>query len=142
MTLTMKGCGSMTQINFSVKGLIIKDHHFLALHKTSAKHTQLDLPGGKARFEESAEEALIREIEEETNLIVSPKQVLTTWQFVNEDYLIMGVLYLCELIEGDLILSGEHNYYEWLPLDITSATRLNPSLSDAICQLNFEHLQV
>lgn len=130
----------MTQINFSVKGLIIKDHHFLALHKSNAKHTFLDLPGGKTHHEESAEEALLREIEEETNLIVSPQKVLSTWQFVNEDYLIMGVLYLCELVEGDLTLSGEHNYYEWLPLISDSSKRLNPSLSDAISQLDFEAL--
>ena len=130
----------MTQINFSVKGLIIKDHHFLALHKSNAKNNFLDLPGGKTHMKESAEQALLREIEEETNLIVSPKKVLSTWQFVNDDYLIMGVLYLCDLVGGDLVLSSEHNYYEWLPLNLDSATRLNPSLSDAICQIDFKAL--
>ena len=52
----------------------------------------------------------------------------------------MGVLYLCDLVGGDLVLSSEHNYYEWLPLNLDSATRLNPSLSDAICQLDFKAL--
>lgn len=130
----------MTQINFSVKGLIIKNHHFLALHKSSAKDEFLDLPGGKTHVQESAEEALIREVEEETNLIIYPKRVLRTWQFINDDYLIMGVLYLCELVEGDLVLSSEHNYYEWLPLNHNAVKRLNPSLSEAISQLNFENL--
>ena len=89
---------------------------------------------------ESAEETLRREILEETSLLVRPIRLLHQWDFINDDYLIMGVLYLCDLVGGDLVLSSEHNYYEWLPLNLDSATRLNPSLSDAICQLDFKAL--
>ena len=130
----------MTQINFSVKGLIVRNHEFLALHKVSSRCEYFDLPGGKMKQNESAEETLRREILEETSLLVRPIRLLHQWDFINDDYLIMGVLYLCDLVGGDLVLSSEHNYYEWLPLNLDSATRLNPSLSDAICQLDFKAL--
>ena len=102
----------MTQINFSVKGLIIKNHEFLALHKVSARCEYFDLPGGKMKVNESAEEALCREVLEETSLVIKPVRLLHHWDFINDDYLIMGVIYLCEVIKGDITLSSEHDYYE------------------------------
>lgn len=128
----------MTQINFSVKGLIIKDHEFLALHKVSARCEYFDLPGGKMKVNESAEEALCREVLEETSLVIKPVRLLHHWDFINEDYLIMGVIYLCEVIEGDIELSCEHDYYEWLPLNEESVPLLTPSLAQPIANLNLQ----
>ena len=126
----------MTQINFSVKGLIIKNHEFLALHKVSARCEYFDLPGGKMKVNESAEEALCREVLEETSLVIKPVRLLHHWDFINDDYLIMGVIYLCEVIEGDITLSCEHDYYEWLPLSEESVPLLMPSLAQPIANLN------
>ena len=126
----------MTQINFSVKGLIIKDYEFLALHKVSARCEYFDLPGGKMKVNESAEEALCREVLEETSLVIKPVRLLQHWDFINDDYLIMGVIYLCEVIEGDITLSCEHDYYEWLPLSEESVPLLMPSLAQPIANLN------
>ena len=114
----------MTQINFSVKGLIIKDYEFLALHKVSARCEYFDLPGGKMKVNESAEEALCREVLEETSLVIKPVRLLHHWDFINDDYLIMGVIYLCEVIKGDITLSSEHDYYKWLPLSEDTRSRV------------------
>lgn len=126
----------MTQINFSVKGLIIKDYEFLALHKVSARCEYFDLPGGKMKVNESAEEALCREVLEETSLVIKPVRLLHHWDFINDDYLIMGVIYLCEVIKGDITLSSEHDYYKWLPLSEESVPLLTPSLTQPIADLN------
>ena len=126
----------MTQINFSVKGLIIKDYEFLALHKVSARCEYFDLPGGKMKVNESAEEALCREVLEETSLVIKPVRLLHHWDFINDDYLIMGVIYLCEVIEGDITLYCEHDYYEWIPLSEESVPLLMPSLAQPIANLN------
>ena len=126
----------MTQINFSVKGLIIKNHEFLALHKVSAHCEYFDLPGGKMKVNESAEEALCREVLEETSLVIKPVRLLHHWDFINDDYLIMGVIYLCEVIKGDITLSSEHDYYKWLPLSEESVPLLMPSLAQPIANLN------
>lgn len=130
----------MTQINFSVKGLIIHNQEFLALHKVSSRCAYFDLPGGKMKPNESAEETLKREILEETKLTIQPIQLLHHWDFIDEDYLIMGVIYLCEIIEGSILLSDEHDYYEWLPLNEDSARLLTPSLAQSISHLNLEQL--
>ena len=127
----------MTQINFSVKGLIVKGHEFLALHKVSSRCEYFDLPGGKMKLNESAEETLRREILEETSLLVRPIHLLQHWDFINDDYLIMGVIYLCEVLEGEITLSNEHDYYEWLPLTKESIPLLTPSLAHPLSQLNF-----
>lgn len=131
----------MTQINFSVKGLIIKDHEFLAPHKVSSRCEYFDLPGGKMKPNESAEEALCREILEETSLVVRPIHLLQHWDFITDDYLIMGVIYLCEILEGEITLSNEHDYYEWLPLTKESIPLLTPSLAHPLSQLNLETIQ-
>ena len=126
----------VTQINFSVKGLIIKNHEFLALHKVSAHCEYFDLPGGKMKVNESAEEALCREVLEETSLVIKPVRLLHHWDFIHDDYLIMGVIYLCEVIKGDITLSSEHDYYKWLPLSEESVPLLMPSLAQPIANLN------
>ncbi len=131
----------MTQINFSVKGLIVKGHEFLALHKVSSRCEYFDLPGGKMKLNESAEETLRREILEETSLLVRPIHLLQHWDFINDDYLIMGVIYLCEILEGEIKLSNEHDYYEWLPLTKESIPLLTPSLAHPLSQLNLETIQ-
>ena len=131
----------MTQINFSVKGLIVKGHEFLALHKVSSRCEYFDLPGGKMKLNESAEETLRREILEETSLLVRPIHLLQHWDFINDDYLIMGVIYLCEILEGEITLSNEHDYYEWLPLNEESIRLLTPSLAHPLSQLNLETIQ-
>ena len=110
--------------------------NFLALHKVSARCEYFDLPGGKMKVNESAEEALCREVLEETSLVIKPVRLLHHWEFINDDYLIMGVIYLCEVIEGDIKLSCEHDYYEWLPLNEKSVPLLMPSLAQPIANLN------
>ncbi len=130
----------MTQINFSVKGLIIKDQKFLVLHKVSPRCEYFDLPGGKMKENESAEETLRREVFEETSLLIEPIRVLHQWDFINNDYLIMGVIYLCHLLEGEIYLSDEHDYYDWLPLNEESIQALTPSLAHAISRLNLQNI--
>ena len=130
----------MTQINFSVKGLIVRNQEFLALHKVSSRCAYFDLPGGKMKANESAEDTLKREILEETSLLVNPVKLLHHWDFINEDYLIMGVIYLCEIVEGNITLSDEHDYYEWLPLNEDSTRLLTPSLAQSISHLNLDNL--
>ena len=93
------------------------------------------------KLNESAEETLRREILEETSLLVRPIHLLQHWDFITDDYLIMGVIYLCEILEGEITLSNEHDYYEWLPLNEESIRLLTPSLAHPLSQLNLETIQ-
>ena len=79
----------MTQVNLSVKALIVKDDYYLALHKCNNTSDSFDLLGGKIKDNENTEKTLHREVEED-----------------------------------DVILSSKQDYYEWLPLDTSSASKI------------------
>ena len=102
------------KIEFAAKALILNDGKYLALHKSIAKHNLYELPGGRMEFGETAEETLIREVNEETNFIVKPIKLLDTWNFITKDYQITGIIYLCKIKDGSLKLSDEHDKYEWV----------------------------
>lgn len=90
---------------------------------------------------ESAEETLQREILEETSLLIKPISVLHQWDFVNQDYLIMGIIYLCQPLTEEIQLSEEHDYYEWIPLNEESIQSLTPSLANAMSHLNLDNVK-
>ncbi|WP_303971859.1 NUDIX domain-containing protein [Streptococcus merionis] len=63
------------ELHFGVKALIVNEAgRFLAMHKKG----QNELPGGRMTFGETIEEALVRELMEETGLSVTPIKVLNT----------------------------------------------------------------
>jgi mutator protein MutT len=102
------------KIEFATKAFIINDGKYLALHKSVAKHNFYELPGGRMEFGETAEETLIREVKEETSFTVEPVKLLDTWNFVESDYQVTGIIYFCNIKDGSLKLSDEHDRYEWL----------------------------
>lgn len=75
-------------------------------------------------FGETAEETLKREMLEETGLAVKPIKLLDTWNLVREDYQIAGIIYLCQLEEGEVRLSDEHDRYKWIGTDLESLQKL------------------
>src|SRR5688572_28965882 len=100
----------------------------------------LDLPGGKIQVGElDFEEALTREVMEETGLTISIEKPFTTGYFEfprdtkhrNVGKKIFVVFYKAKYISGDVTLSTEHNKYQWVNKDTykslkaTERTKLN-----------------
>lgn len=93
----------------------------LKLNKNSIPEDgRWDIPGGRLEKGSSAEETLVREIEEETGLkeITNIKMVAAT----KVDYRIpitessVGLIlfaYLCDVKIGDIKLSSDHSEYKW-----------------------------
>ncbi len=98
-----------------VKALILKWDTVLILQKPSGKQ---DLQGGRVEAHETPEEALIREIMEETgNVAVNIMGPLAAWTFVNRsDLCVTGTTWLCHYLSGEISLSHEHAGFSWKPL--------------------------
>ena len=113
----------------ATKALIIKNDQLLLVYKskeevkewTSAKmafdsnyEVRRDLPGGRLEFGEAPEVALKREIEEEVGLTVDILRPLNVWHLIKDQFQLVGINYLCIWKAGEVILSDEHEAYEWL----------------------------
>lgn len=109
------------RLNFGVKALVFNDEgKFLALHRWDTPHSpKMELPGGRVDFGETIEETFVREMKEETNLEVTPIELLTTWNYIKRDqtFQVVGVIYLARASDvSGLKLSDEHDDYAWLEL--------------------------
>ncbi|MGK2870909.1 MAG: NUDIX hydrolase [Alphaproteobacteria bacterium] len=107
------------QFYVSIKGVIIIDGKVLLLRKISGAW---DLPGGRLSVDEAPKQCLIREIQEETGLNVSPGRLLHRWVRRRPDKVdVFLVSHLCSLTGPvpEPLISGEHEEYGWFsPLDV------------------------
>jgi len=111
----------------AVRAIIIRDNHLLVMHRHKFGKEYYNLVGGGIDFGETAEEALYREIKEETGVVFQNPRLV----FVQEagDPYGTQYIYLCDYVSGEpslnpaseeaLIHAGGQNLYTpmWLPLE-------------------------
>lgn len=87
-------------------------------HPEGTNAGKWDVPGGRMDFGELPEEALLREVKEETGLEVTIDRPFAVgqWQPVikGEPTQIVGVYYRCEAEPGAVRLSREHDEAIWI----------------------------
>ncbi len=110
-------------VGIAVKGIISKDGSVLMVRRSGTKAFNpgiWEVPGGKLEFGETPEEALIREIQEETSLDVTNfKLRYAAPYYLNEDNEFVVLCYTCEPsdISSEVVLSEEHSDYMWASYD-------------------------
>ncbi|MGK0467271.1 NUDIX hydrolase [Clostridium sp.] len=129
------------KIYFATKALIIKNNKYLALHKTEEIGGLWELPGGRMEFGETAEETLFREVKEEINLVINSYKLLDTWNFVSKEYQITGVIYLCTIKDGNVILSDEHDKYQWLEFNDESINVMHDVFKEKMIRWDIKEFQ-
>lgn len=100
----------------------------------------IDFPGGEVEPKETLEAAVMREIQEETGLLVDPKKLkkLFTKQYQQATH----VLFEAKLTEPDakVALSWEHKSYRWItPEELKRLPRLSgadPYYTDVVDYLS------
>lgn len=102
----------------AVKGVIWHEGRFLILKRTKNDAHEPDLwefPGGGLELGEKHEEALVREIWEETGLKAEVMRPLSAWDARRKDGVqVLGVTFLCRYLSGEVRISHEHVDFAWI----------------------------
>ena len=108
----------MSQVRVALKAIIEQDGKILVIKRSAnddIDKSTWDIPGGKIDFGEKPEEALSREIMEETGLKVRLIRPFRTWAFMaNEETQVVGITFLAKYVSGEVKLSEEHEIYKWI----------------------------
>lgn len=101
----------------AMKAFIVKNGKALLLSKKRSEDSDYDIPGGRIEFGEEPEEALEREVREETNLSVKPiKPIAMTTIRKKDMYQVVATVFLCKA-KGKIKLSDEHTSHVWVALE-------------------------
>jgi len=127
----------------TARAIVIRDNQLLVMHRNKFGQQYFALVGGEIEIGESPEQALVREVNEETRLeIANPRLV-----FIEEAGEPYGTqyIYVCDYVAGEpslhpasqeaLIMAAGKNLYipMWLPLsDLEAAPFLSKELKEHI----------
>jgi 8-oxo-dGTP diphosphatase len=130
------------QFHLTVKGIVGRGGKILVLKRSAADDHLPEVwetPGGGVDQEESPQEALKREILEETGLLVTigkPFNVFTFHKDTGEFK--VGITFLCEYASGEVKLSEEHSEYRFIEPQEFAALPSIPSLYEEIARYGNE----
>lgn len=127
------------QYCIAVKGIIRREDGKVLVLKRSDKDDHKpgvwETVGGGMDKEESPQEALLREISEETGLVVSVGSPFNVFTFKKETgEFKVGITFLCQYVSGDVTLSDEHTEYAWIEPKEFSEMRSVSSLYEEIAR--------
>lgn len=101
----------------AVKAIVKKNDEYLILHKSESEDInpkEVDIPGGRVEFGEKVEDALLRELKEETGLDIEILKPTRTWGFVKDELHLIGITFLANYKKGEVVLCDEHDKYKWV----------------------------
>lgn len=131
--------------NVAVKGLIFCDGKFLIMQRSDKSRGEFyywELPGGRMEFGENPEEALKREVKEETGLQVELISPLNVWTFFREvNTQTVGINFLCIAGVQDVQLSYEHIDFRWVEEVDMLNYDFHPTIKDEIEKWNWKDIK-
>jgi len=111
----------------SQKALVVEANKLLVL-KTPPDinngQSKWELPGGLLELDESLSSGLLREVREETGLLIAVGRTFAVWDYWSQgfefrdgrvlDVKIIGMAFHCQRIAGDVQISDEHCQFGWM----------------------------
>lgn len=101
-----------------------------------------EFPGGKMEKDETAEHAVVREIQEELNVTVKPEFLLHTVEYDYPNFHLTMHCFISSITEGKIelkehedarwLLPSELDSVQWLPADVEVAQKIKEYLEERI----------
>ena len=130
----------------AVKALLFDQDKFLLVKrsdKARGEHHYWELPGGRMEFGEAPEQALQREIMEETGLSANILCPLQTWSFFREEETqIVGITFLCKAESNKVRLSKEHDDFAWIRFDEITQYNIVPTVLSDLKKLDMGEIDI
>lgn len=109
------------EVQIAVCGIILKRNRLLLLKRSNsdefAERGAWTFPGGRVKRFEAPDNAILREVKEETDLDVEVLKPLKIWSGTKGTVWRVGIDYLCKFLNGNVKLSKEHDDYVWASFD-------------------------
>lgn len=106
-------------INLAVDAIVEKGNKILLITRASEPFEgMLALPGGFVEEGEKVEQALIREVEEETSIVIKPKEILGVYSDPERDPRghTVSIVFVAEVAGGELEAGGDAEDADWYEL--------------------------
>lgn len=117
--------------------VIYRDSMILIARRAPGKHLAgyWEFPGGKIEPRETPEDCLIREIQEELNILISVDSFIQDNLHDYGDKRVLLKAYRCTYLSGDLFLI-DHDEFQWILPDQLSQYRLAPADIPVVTTIN------
>lgn len=99
---------------FAAAVIFDKDNRILLVKSTYQRFHPWGLPGGSLNYGEPPEEAVIREVREETSLKVEVEELFFVKTWIPDR---VGLYYLCNIVDGEFQSSEEVSEYGYFSSD-------------------------
>ena len=108
------------RFHITVKGIVVFKQKVLLMKRVRPSSDGLgywELPGGGLEYGETPNEALKREVKEETGLTIDVVKPAYTFTKIRKDYQTVGIGYLASTDDDHVSISFEHTDYKWCSID-------------------------
>lgn len=108
------------RFHITVKGIVVFEQKVLLMKRIRPSSDGLgywELPGGGLNYGETPDQALIRELKEETGLDISVVKPAYTFSKIRTGYQTVGIGYLALCHDCHVVLSDEHQDYLWCDIN-------------------------
>ncbi len=123
-----------------VGAVIVEDGALLMVERAKPPRAGLwAVPGGKVRWGERLQDAVVREVAEETGLIVEAGDLIWSGETIGPDWHFVLMDFEAKVVGGTLAAADDAADVAWVPLADVAARPVTSSMFDLISVLEKRH---